>query len=958
MRQIKILNKKYESMGLDIALSAFNGKTLRQVFWGETIIKNPDFKIDSNGDGLADEWAKVNGSNNALYVDGVQRLEYRNASSEKNWLVLSQQRSLTNNKKYYVAADISVNLINETGNFELWFYSTTTTFTMLRVSAILKGIFSGFVSNVFTYTGATGNNNLWFGIRNSNNLVSELSRVDYREVYLIDVSSYELTKEQLDYYYKLFLFLKYKKSLANHTYLPEGSTMDNIAYVNKTIDEIAFNGYSYREIFEPTDKSKSVNIVKFQPQTITKNGITITVNADYSITINGTVTGATNHIFPEYYEPNITRTIAFRYISGTTSGHGFYFANTPGWNLSISRTSNFAENTQTTATPTQEYRLYLDFATVGMVYNNFRFYIQLEDGPSISYIKRPGEKFRGKNFLHRESSVLRSQTVNGVTISFLEDNSILLNGTASAALGFNFLGKTFPLFGNYVYSYEYISGVLGGGTFSTQMYVAALGLDAMNIVKTTANYAANVSQTHNCAFTAIANIYIPSGTVFSSLRIRLQLEPGTIKTFYQLPVFIHPFDLAENQSNALQEIYTMRRFILKQNLTYADVFYTYCSVKNYDLLFDLDNNDIADNFSVTSNLYVKHMYDVQEFQTTASGGRLQSIGQVVHGKKYILYARARSTSFIELSQSGIGQVLVNNGNQDVWQDIYTEYRWNASTGGWALHVNSRTIMDYPIFVDGIMHFDRELFDENFSSNNLITLYNNQKSLVKTVVYPQLYLSTEPTGLGNRYAFNDLNKKIYGHELNFENMNINLVFGLYWNAYDGFNQLMKFMSNNEAIIEYNYSKGERYTDVRLVNAPKTEMEQGNIIRSKFDFKRLTPFYTIVEGASLVVTNDHDWDLKMIVEGTVNTNTVFIEAENLESGPSQVVKFNFTPVTKPFNFYYNSETKQILINGVNNGYQYIDHSAGISFISVPKGEQHSLFTTGITNPKIKVKKWVID
>ena len=250
------------------------------------------------------------------------------------------------------------------------------------------------------------------------------------------------------------------------------------------------------------------------------------------------------------------------------------------------------------------------------------------------------------------------------------------------------------------------------------------------------------------------------------------------------------------------------------------------------------------------------------------------------------------------------------------------------------------------------------FDENITQEKIDQLQNYYINSKNVVIYPKLYLSTEPKGFGNRYAFNDLNKKIYGHELNFENMNINLVFGLYWNAYDGFNQLMKFMSSNEAIIEYNYGKGERYTDVRLINAPKTEMEQGNIIRSKFDFKRLTPFYTILEGASLVVTNNHDWDLKMIVEGTVNTNTVFIEAENLESGPNQVVKFNFTPVTKPFTLYYNSETKQILINGVNNGYQYIDQSAGISFISVPKGEQHSLFTTGITNPKIKVKKWVID
>ena len=227
-----------------------------------------------------------------------------------------------------------------------------------------------------------------------------------------------------------------------------------------------------------------------------------------------------------------------------------------------------------------------------------------------------------------------------------------------------------------------------------------------------------------------------------------------------------------------------------------------------------------------------------------------------------------------------------------------------------------------------------------------------------IQYPLYIIPTDPTGLGNKYSLQELNKVVYGHELDFDNIQLNLVFGIYKNSYQSFNLLMNFLIDNECILEYDYGSGIRYVDTRIINAPKTEMEAGKIIRSKFDFKRLTPFYTLLQGSSVLVTNTHDWKLKPIVEGTVNTNTVWIEAENLETSVNQSVKFDFTSVSKPFNFYYNSETKQILINGVNIGYKYIDLTAGKTFIEVPKGDQHSIYTTGVTNPVVKVKKWVID
>jgi hypothetical protein len=250
------------------------------------------------------------------------------------------------------------------------------------------------------------------------------------------------------------------------------------------------------------------------------------------------------------------------------------------------------------------------------------------------------------------------------------------------------------------------------------------------------------------------------------------------------------------------------------------------------------------------------------------------------------------------------------------------------------------------------------FDELITKEQLDTMLAHYLLVKNIVIYPEIYVPTDPTGFGNRYAFLELNKKVYGHELDFENMQVNLLFGVYKNAYDSYNQLMNFIINNEGIIAYDYGKGVRYTDIRLIKSPKTELDDGQYLKEKFDFKRLSPFYTLEQGSSLTIKNIHDWDIKPIVSGNVNTNIVYIEAEEITSGLLKAVKFDFTALTKPFDFYYNAETKQILINGINNGYQYIDFSFGISFISLPKDSEYVIWTTGITSPTVKAKKWVID
>lgn len=396
-------------------------------------------------------------------------------------------------------------------------------------------------------------------------------------------------------------------------------------------------------------------------------------------------------------------------------------------------------------------------------------------------------------------------------------------------------------------------------------------------------------------------------------------------------------------------LYQARKNITKKVLTYADVFEDFQEITNSQ--FDLTGTSdyIKGN---SSAVFENGIANVSI--TTSNFGYLAQVKHIISENYYAATKMAKLSGEISLFDFGLSSPNLISNPTSEWvsfSSLYTAVETFALIRGLGTSPFSFKA-DY-FYLIPIKHFD-----ESITKEQLDTMLNYYLSVKHIIIYPEAYTPIEPTGFGNRYIFNELNKKVYGHELNFENMSINLLFGLYRNAYDSFNLLMNFMIDNEAIISYNYGKGERYTDVRLINAPKTELEPGNIMRNKFDFKRITPFYTILQGSTVEVINTHDWKIKPIVEGTVNTNTVYIEAEDLLTTEILTVKFDFTSVTKPFNFYYNAETKQILINGINIGYKYIDLAYGKTFLELEKDIHYEVTTTGITNPVVTIKKWVID
>jgi hypothetical protein len=232
-------------------------------------------------------------------------------------------------------------------------------------------------------------------------------------------------------------------------------------------------------------------------------------------------------------------------------------------------------------------------------------------------------------------------------------------------------------------------------------------------------------------------------------------------------------------------------------------------------------------------------------------------------------------------------------------------------------------------------------------------------LVKNIViYPEIYVPVEPVGLGNRFKLLAVDDTVYGHELDFEDISFKMYFGVNFDAYKGYHAMMNMLKSNKAIIEYDWGIGPRYNDVRLLNAPKTEKDTSLLIISKFYFKRLNPFYELIEVSDEEdMKNESDLDSPVKLDLTVNDTTVSIKLLDASSGVQQEISFDFTGVSTPFNLTIDPETKKLLIDDITDAYDYADHTKD-SFIYLPgDSEIYSINITGAAVNKITYKKWVI-
>lgn len=129
----------------------------------------------------------------------------------------------------------------------------------------------------------------------------------------------------------------------------------------------------------------------------------------------------------------------------------------------------------------------------------------------------------------------------------------------------------------------------------------------------------------------------------------------------------------------------------------------------------------------------------------------------------------------------------------------------------------------------------------------IKIYNKDMT-VSVQLYSNTILASGISGFGSKRKLNKIKNKVVGFEEEFENISLELYFGVNGNAYDDYDDLMELINENGAqnlVLGYDYNEDELLCDIHLINAPKTQKDEFNVIVETFVFERVTPWYIAVE-----------------------------------------------------------------------------------------------------------------
>lgn len=424
----------------------------------------------------------------------------------------------------------------------------------------------------------------------------------------------------------------------------------------------------------------------------------------------------------------------------------------------------------------------------------------------------------------------------------------------------------------------------------------------------------------------------------------------------------------ETDMDYYYSLYQARKNITKKVLTYADIFEGFQEMENPFFENEVTDWLYQEPLGNYINLTVENNILVQEY---VAGNALFWVGQSLEhypDDDYYIATEAKASfnSYLQYSTEksnlwNTDGITIDTLNTD-FKKISAIAEFNEATGSIpdlslgrlssAMSVGDKHYFKY-ILAISIRHFD-----ELITKEQLDTMLAHYLLVKNIVIYPEIYVPTEPIGLGNRFKLLSVDENIYGHELDFEDISFKMYFGVNYDAYKGYNDLMNMLKNNKAVIQYDWGIGPRLNDVRLIHAPKTEKNTSMLIVSKFIFKRLNPFYEMIEVvANEDMKNSSDLESPIKLDLTVNNTAVSIKLLDTSSGVQRWISFDFTGVSTPFNLTIDPESKKLLIDGMTDAYDYVDHTKD-SFIYLPgDNEVYTLNITGAAVNQITYKKWVI-
>ncbi|MFA7367759.1 MAG: hypothetical protein WC008_05560 [Bacilli bacterium] len=128
----------------------------------------------------------------------------------------------------------------------------------------------------------------------------------------------------------------------------------------------------------------------------------------------------------------------------------------------------------------------------------------------------------------------------------------------------------------------------------------------------------------------------------------------------------------------------------------------------------------------------------------------------------------------------------------------------------------------------------------------------------------IYVVDETAGLGNKKNTSILDTRVRKYVIesfnDFQNISLRLVFGTNnTNAYSKYNSLITFIRKYQNDLSLGYEANGRllYTDVQLIDAPKSNKTPFGVFEETFTFNRLTPFYIhrTKEGRFITIENTY-------------------------------------------------------------------------------------------------------
>jgi hypothetical protein len=302
---------------------------------------------------------------------------------------------------------------------------------------------------------------------------------------------------------------------------------------------------------------KSKNFIRFpyDDGDVTKYGVDWTPNADGSLSANGTQTVNSSYLLTKFDNPillNGTYTASFGASMPEKCIVYLTFSDGLG-NVTIIKSLKSSG----TVTISNRYCTSIRFwVEKDVVFNNVTFYPMMNLGSTAEAFEVQYKGLRDTKVLALESeganliprATRNRQTINGITFTVQDDNSILVNGTATATANFEilrgYMGEYFALEKDGTYT---LSGCPEGGSSDTYRLIVQDLEFSQNFMDTGSGYTGIAKKDKYYAFIRVSAGYTANNLVFKPMLNRgstvLPYSPyGTIVDTFPIPEAVQSLD--------------------------------------------------------------------------------------------------------------------------------------------------------------------------------------------------------------------------------------------------------------------------------------------------------------------------------------------------------------------------------------------------------------------------------